>query len=416
MGLGLNPVNALPAASIIRGYDKTLQMITMLDDIYETLSGDYLLDKKSVPDAIRMKMNDNELSKSNNVTITLLDHLDGMATYDPNPLIGNEQMPRTKTFTCYSNIFRKAVGSPGYGPDKKDAEGYGLYDKWIDKLGVWNKEHHGLSIRQALLERFGESLVHGRTSSLCPRAWTPNILVAGLGRRAMKVTYNANNATYTTNIINAILASGGGSISPLVTQTLNQPNLSNANILALMHRITQISIPGLPGGKGWILTHSEEQGMYLGDPAWSARNLGSLYTATACLNEKVQNWPGVMGAYKNFLLVQDVRQPTLIISGTSSPFGMTAGYVEPGDEDERQKDNINTRDTATILGKAAVFDWTREALRHIKQDDDYEYQLGHGTSKVEGVTMPIYDQQNPDKGTLRQFSSMQMVLGLPEYV
>jgi len=416
MGVGVLPPTPLARNSIIRGYDKELRMKSALDDIYEDVSGMYVLEKEQVPNAIRMVVDKTEKVKSNNVTITMVLRLGGGGVYDPNPLIGTEARPVTKSFTIYYNICRKAVTTPGYGPDDEDAKPYELYEKWVDQLALWNREHHGWSIRQTILEQYGETLVHGRTLPFCPRNWTPNILVAGMGRRQMQVAYNTNRANYTTSIVNRIVLSGGGSLAPLVTQTMNVPTLTNAQNIALDNRITQLQIPGLPGGRGWILTMGELQYAFLGDATWSQRNLGSLYVAKAALPEKVQNWRGVCGAYKNFLLVQDMMQPTLIVSGTSEPWGMTAGYVEPGDNDQRQRDNSMTRDTAFILGKAAVVDWQKMPLRHVKQDDDYEYIMGHGTAVCEGVQMPIYDQQVPGVGTHEQYSSAVIILGLPDYV
>jgi hypothetical protein len=416
MGIGVLPPTPLAANSIIRGYDKELRMKEALDDIYEDSKGMYVLEKEQVPNAIRMMVDKTEKVKSNNVTITMVLRLGGTGVYDPNMLIGTESRPVTKTFTIYYNIVRKAVTSPGYGPDFQDAKPYGLYEKWIDQLAQWNKDHHGWSIRQTILEQYGESLVHGRTAPFCQRNWTPNILVAGMGWRQMQVPYNTNRANYTTAIVNRIVTSGGGSLAPIVSQTLNAPNLTNANNLALENRVMMLQIGGLPGGKGWVLTMGEIQAAYLGDATWSQRNLGSLYIAKAALPDKIQNWRGVMGAYKNLLLVQDMMQPTLIISGTSEPWGMTAGYVEPGDNDQRQRGNALTRDTAFILGKASVVDWQKEALRHVTQDDDYKYVMGHGTARCEGVQMPIYDQQVPVAGTHEQYSSMVMILGLPDYI
>lgn len=416
MGVGVLGPQQLAANSRIRGYDKELRMKEKLDDIYEVSSGIYSTDKKKIPNAIRMNVDAKAEAESNNVTITMMLRLGGMGVYDPNSAIGQEARPVTKTLTIYRNIVRKVVTTPGYGPDDLDAKPYGLYEKWVDQLAVWNKEHHGLSIRQAVLEQFGESLVHGRTLGNSPRNWSPNLLVAGLGRLNMQVAYDANRAIFTTDIVNRIVTSGGGSLNPLVTQTLNMPNLSNAHNLAIENRIETFKIAGLPGGDGWVFTMSELQATYLGDPVWSARNLGSQYVAKAALPEKTMNWPGVIGTYKKFLLVEDPMQPTLIVSGSSEPWGLTAGYMLPGDDDDRERDDPNTRDTAFILGKAAIVDWVAMKLRFIRQSDDYEMIDGRGTAKVEGIRQPIYDQQIPGLGSHEQFSSMVMVLGLPDYV
>jgi hypothetical protein len=417
MGVGVLSPTALPTNSQIRGFDKKLRMKSLLEDIYEDLKGMYSNETKEIPNAIRMEVSEKEKAQSNNVTITMVMRLKGMGVYDPNPAIGQEERPETRTFTIYRNIVRKVVTTPGYGPDDLDARPYGLYENFVGQLAIWNKEHKGLSLRQAILEQYGESLVHGRTLGVSQRNWSPNLLVCGLDRTQMQVAYNTNRATFSTNIINRILTSGGGSLNQLVSQTLNMPNLSNAQNLAIENRITKLKLPGLPGGMGWILTISELQAVYLGDPAFSTRNMGHFYVEKAALPETVQNWRGVLGKYKSFLIVEDVRQPTLKISGTSAPYGLTAGYVYPGDDnDDRDRNEVYTRDTAFIEGKAAVVDWTAMPLRHIRQSDDYGMIQGHGTAVVEGCAMPIYDQQNPEVGTHEQYSSMVLVCGLPSYV
>lgn len=418
VGVGVLAPTALAAASQIAGFDKELRIKNVLDDIYEQLSGLYLLDRKTIPkDALRLKVDAKAKSESNNITITMRLHIQGGGVYDPFPLIGTEVRPVTRSLIIRKNIVRKAVTSPGYGPDEEDARPYGLYKDWIDGLALWNKEHHGWSIRQALLEQFGESLVHGRTLAASARNWSPNMLIAGLGRTNMQVNYNVDRAAFTTAMVNRILLSGGGSMNPLVTQTLNQPNLTNANLLALNNRIAKLKLPGLPGNGGWIITISEIQNAYLGDPAWSARNLGTEWSNVTELNETVQQWSGITGKYKNFYIVQDERQPTLRVSGTSAPFGLSAGYVLMGDIDNRGHDNLWTRDTAFILGNACVVDWNSMPLRHVTQDDDYKMVMGHGTAVVEGISMPIFGRpEGLAGGQLEQYSSMVMVLGMPEYV
>jgi len=418
VGVGVITPTALAAASQIAGFDKELRIKSVVDDIYEQLSGMYLLDRKTIPtDALRLKVDAKAKAESNNITITMRLHIRGGGVYDPNVLIGTEVRPTTYSLTIRKNIVRKAVTSPGYGPDEEDARPYGLYKDWIDALALWNKEHHGWSIRQSILEQFGESLVHGRTQANSPRNWNVNMLIAGLGRTNMQVNYNNDRAAFTTSLVNRILLSGGGSMNPLITQTLNQPNLSNANLLALDNRISKLKLPGLPGDGGWIITISEIQNVYLGDPAWSARTLGTQWTNVTLLNEKVQQWSGITGKYKNFYIVCDERQPTLRVSGTSSPFGLSAGYMLMGDVDNRDRGNLWTKDTANILGKAACVDWTSTPLRHVKQDYDYDMVMGHGTAVVEGISQPIFGRAEGLTGpALEQYSSMVMVLGLPEYV
>jgi len=81
-------------------------------------------------------------------------------------------------------------------------------------------------------------------------------------------------------------------------------------------------------------------------------------------------------------------------------------------DDQRERDDLNTRDTVNILGKNGIIDWNPEPLHFIKQDDDYEMVKGRGTALVEGICQPIYDRA----GVHEQFSSMTLICSLPSYV
>jgi hypothetical protein len=316
--------------------------------------------------------------------------------------------------TIYRNNLRKVVATPGYGKRKLDQDAYGLFEQHVDDLAEFAKEHEGLEIRQAETEKFGETLRHGDTQAVCVPHWNRNIFVSGNPLRTCRPAYSTNLATYTQNLVAAVLAAGGGAITPTVGQTLNQPNLSNASNFALQQRIARLNIPGLPGGKGFILKASELQFTYLGDPAWSQRNLGSLYIQRTQLPEKVMNWPGVMGAYKDFLLVCDPRQPTITVGGSSAPYTLSAGYMWPGDVDLRGRDDANVLDTFNILGMGAVWSWYPEKLHHIQQVDDYGAIVGHGTALVRGVGEGVYTDENG--ANEEQFTSVLGICRLPDYV
>jgi hypothetical protein len=412
--IGVLAPTQLPANSRIRGYDKQLRAKGLLEDIYAKLSGEYNTEKKSIPNAIYMTISDAALSETEQATITMKLKLRDAAVYGNNFAIGTEELPRTRTMTIYRNNLRKTVSTPGYGKRKLDAAAYGLFEQHIDDLADYAKEHEGLEIRQAGVERYGETLRHGDTQATCVPHWNRNIFVSGNALRSCRPAFSNTLATYTQNIVARVLAAGGGAIAPTVNQTLNQPNLSNASNFALQQRIARLSIPGLPGGRGFILTMSELQATYLGDPAWSQRNLGSLYTQLTSLPEKTQNWPGVLGAYKDFLLVVDPRQPTIVVGGTSEPYSLTAGYMWPGEVDQRSRDDANTLDTFFIWGKGGLANWYPEKLHHIQQVDDYGAIVGHGFGLVRGVSEAIYFDQN--SANEEQFTSVLGICRIPDYV
>jgi hypothetical protein len=413
--IGVQTPSLIPSNSKIIGFDKKLQMKALKYDIYTKMTGSYNTVKKIMPNAIIMQVDDAALSDSTEAVITLKLKLSGNGVYGTNYAIGTEERPVTRAVKIYRNNLRKTVTTPGYGVRRLDAKGYKLYEQHVDDLAVWNEEHEGLERRQAVLERYGETLVYGDTAASVTRNWNRNIFVCGLDIRDAVPTYSPTVATYTANIVAKLQSSGGGSIKiPTVTQTLNQANLSNISNYCLDQNISRLRIPGLQGGEGFIMTISERQATYLGDPSWSSRNLGSLYKDCAALPEKVMNWPGVLGAYKDLLFVVDVRQPTIDITGTSAPFGLSAGYLWPGDDDQRGRSQDTVCDTVFVHGKGSCINWYPEKLHHITQLDDYAAMLGHGTALVRGIQTPHYTDENglnPE-----QFTSAVALCRLPRYV
>lgn len=417
MGVGVVVPNALDTNSMRIGYDKMLRKRSLPEDIYTALSGlsKPATDSTTIPNAIYMTVEADALNGSNSAVITMKKPLQTAGVFGNAVAIGNEELPNTKSFRVYRNNCRKVISTPGYGIRKLDSEYLRLYPEHINDLATWNKEQEGLEIRSAFLQQYGYSLTFGDTAAACAQNWNPNIFVCGLPIRSCSPVYSSNVATYTTNIVNRIIAAGGGSILPTVNQTLNQPNLSNLSNFALERRITPLQIAGLPGGKGYVLTISERQAAFISDPAWSQRNLGSLIMRNQ-LPKPTADWPGVIGAYKDILLVLDVRQPTLVPTGSSAPHGLQAGYLWPGDIDQRYRDDRDCCDTAYLHGANSIFKWEPEKLHHITQEDDYAKVVGHGTARVWGHRIPIYDQQVPNMGSYEYFGGILCLCRLPDYV
>lgn len=416
MAIGVNTPTALPAQSQKLGFDSELRMKSLLKSIYTDLQGHYNAETKKMSNGIYMQISDAALSDSHTATITMKLHLRAAGVMGNAVAIGNEELPTTKAGTIYRNNCRKVVATPGYGVRKLDADYLGLYKQHVDDLGTWNRDEEDLEIHQALLEQFGETLLWGDTAGACVPNWNHNIFIAGLALNGGHPVYSTNVATYTARIVAAMVASGGGSLNPIPTQTMNQPNLSNLSNMAIARRIARLSIPGLPNNKGYILTISELQAMYLGDPVWSARNLGALYTQFNDLSEKVQGWTGAIGAYKDMLIVVDDRAATVLPTGSSAPYSLASGYMWHGDTDLRQRTNNHARDVAVLHGLGAVWKWYPEKIHFIEQLDDYGAIKGVGTGCVRGIGSLSYDQQTPAAGSHEQYSSIVAFFTMPDYV
>ena len=393
-------------------YDKELRMKSSLESIYTTLKGQYNTEKKTIPNGIYMTISDKALSDSWRARITMKYPLREGGVFGDDFAVGHEEQAETKACEIYRNNCRKVVAVPGYGTTKLDADYLGLFEKHVDDLSVWNKDQEDYEIHQALLETYGETLRYGDTQAVCTPNWNPNVFIAGQqAYGTLPQDYSPVANTYTANIISAITALGAG--GPTI---LDQLALSNISNYALKKRLDRLDIPGIPGGKGYVLTISELQAMYMGDPAWAAKNLGNLFISKTSLNEKVMNWPGVIGAYKDLLIVVDVRAATLKRPGNGNT--LVAGYVKPGDNDDRGRGAATTYDIAVVHGKGALWKWEPEPLYSIEQLDDYGKIKGVGTACVRGIGIPIY---RPDIGaaqasasaSIEQLSSAVVICGMP---
>jgi hypothetical protein len=365
---------------------------------------------------IYIVISDATLSDSSAATVTMKLHLRAPGVMGNAIAIGAEELPTTKAARVFRNNCRKVVATPKYGVRKLDQDYLKLYKQHVDDLGPWNKDEEDLEIHQGLVEQVGETLRWGDTAPVCVPNWNANIFVAGLPFNGAHPVYSTNPAIYTQRIATSVLASGGGSFAPIVNQTLNMPNLSNLSNMAVARRIARLSIPGLPGGKGYILTISELDAVYLGDPVWSARNLGSQYIQFNALNEKVQNWTGVLGAYKDMLIVVDMRLATILFAGSNTPYSMTAGYMWHGDTDLRNRTDPMTRNCCILHGQAPLYKWYPEKIHFINQLDDYGAIEGVGTACVRGIGHMMYDQQVPVAGSHEQFGSIMCLTAMPDYV
>ena len=421
-GLGMLGPTALSPQSRKIGLDTELQIKSVPKSIYTALKGLYNAKQQAMPNGIYMKVNEVALKNAWRARITLLERLSEGGVMGGRQAIGAEEQPSTKVAEVYHNNCRKVVSVPGYGIEKLHAEYLNLFEKFIDQLADWNREQEDLEIHQALLETYGETLLHGETAALpdagdpsqpgggpCEPRWNPNVFVAGHGAHNQPA-YNLNILTHTQNILNALTATPGGAGTFLDTDALS--NISN---YALLKRIEPLDIPGAPSGKGYVLTISELQAMYIGDPNWSAKNLGTLFIQKTGLNEKVMNWPGVLGMYKDLLLVVDHRTPTVTRDGSTS---LTSGYMKHGNIDDRNRDMASgdVFDVGILHGKGAVVKWEPEPLKSIKQDDDYEKVRGVGTACVRGIQIPLYwrdiESKQPDD-VPEQFTSAVVLCAMP---
>lgn len=399
----------LAAQSRVIGFNVKLQAMTNIADIWTDLAGNYNRKNESFPkDAIRMRVTDQDKSEGR---ITLLDNLALPGVQGQTAAVGTEEVPRTYSFSTWQANWRKVISKPGYGLRKLEADNYRLYEQFQKSMGTWGKEDHGIELRTAVLERYSTNLINpaSDTAANCVPWWNPNFFVPTLGLYTQPA-FSQNRATHTNNICTALMQTGGFGQFP--ARTLTAPVLDDLSNWALNpRRLKMLDIPGLPTGEGYILTISEIQAALVSNATWAANNLGALFVAKAALPDTVQKWRGVIGAYGNILIVCDPRQPTLLPSGSQAPYTLQSGYMVWNSRDLRNRATPTIKDTAFLLGPAAVWEVEGEKPHWIMDDRDYQFHGGLGIAGVRGDGLPLYIDATT--GAVFNLTSAVVVLDFP---
>jgi len=405
----------LPAQSQIAGFDKTLRARATIKDIFVNLQGLFDRTEQTIPNAIYMKV-DGTSPGTNNVTITMKLPLIEPAVLGNTRLTGNEEEPSTKAATIYRNNYKKAVVVEDYGVRKLDQQDYGLYKKHIKDLGLWASQFEGYEIRHALLERYSSNLAVGDTSASCVPEWHPHMYVQG-ATDAQQPTYSTDLTTYTNNIVGAIVNASDASFTASAAQAMTFRMMNKLAEKALDEKIFPLQIGG---NDAYILTVSTLQAQIFSDPLWSANTGGAVWVGYNRLSEKTQNWYNVLGCFKSSIgvdiyVVVDHKCPTVRPGGSAGAYTLVAGYMKPGDVDDRNRSNAVTRDVGFLLGKTALCKWEPEPLHFVKQDDDYFRVMGHGIAGVRGIQQVHFDQQTPAAGSMEYYGSIGVIFARPTY-
>lgn len=311
--------------------------------------------------------------------------------------LGNEETLRQKRVVAYFNEFSHAVTGWQYGYHFHEAKPYKIYDESMGKatklLGRHAEERFGLYRRQALLETYSQNLTASPTS--LTQRWNPHWYIKNL-LDSQQPAYNTSNATFTQNICNALVTAG----------TSINAALDAHYLLALSNRAKFLRIEPLVinGKKRYILTVPSEQTVWAASLG-VAGSLGAWWSDYSRLNEEKLMFPGLLGEWKNILLVEDERAPTLTLAGSAGNYSLTANYMRYGNNDERDT-SATARQVGYLLGKGPLIEWYPDRIHHEYDDYNYRKWIGKGYFGMIGDTLRMYDQASPTSTSFQQNSCM----------
>lgn len=258
-----------------------------------------------IPDAVVFYVKDEFKKGIFKTTIPSADKLKKRGQFGWEKVQGNEERPKLRYKSVHYNVERKAVSLEDDSVDGDVAQGYDVVQQaqqfltdYFAELGDYNKQ-------RALLEGASENLTEqsawdGSQSFAQPPVTVslhPTIYYRGA---SAKVTYSANQNTYRTNLSNALLT------MPVDTK-YDLSALDSTVTLAQKHCVKLNWKSGDGQMIWWVAKISQiqaDQLMNSADSRWSDR-----YANADVRSVKNRSISGILGVYRNVLLLVDPRAP-----------------------------------------------------------------------------------------------------------
>jgi hypothetical protein len=228
-------------------------------------------------------------------------------------------------------------------------------------------------------------------------AWDKDDLTVTAGAVDAKGYYSARTLTgdYVEVIVDAMLAgSGTGATSKAI---LNVDWLTALDLYVRTRlKLDPVSIGGR---RGYVLVLSSEDCATLFNPAKSG-SMGAYFAQSGDLSKAELSIPGMLGRFRSLWIVEDERAPTLTVGGANSSWTLKPGFVQPGNNDDRNLDPWSNStgspnyafNVGRVLGAAALAEWVVLSTRYdAKETTEYGQLAGKGSYSLGGISAVRYD-------------------------
>jgi hypothetical protein len=399
---------AMPTGLLLDAIEKKLVLESTLDDVFEDMSE--VIESNgteaiSVPDAIFMKLKA-QPTGARTVTVPLLRPLQAALTVGAGTPIGNEETQRLKYAKFYYNEYSHAVPSTNYGVIKNDMDQLSVFEKIQPQLSKYMKEIRGQRIREASIRRFDNVVGDG---VIATQGWNQNWFIPNTELDSMPV-YSATPNTFTGNITTALDAAGGtdGSSANINTDYLDAlafyaPNV--AKIDPIMIGGKPMYVVMIPSTQVALLTRN------------TPGQLGNIFVNQNRFTDNIMKYNGVVGVYKNLILVEDMRYAEAEVTGATA---IELRYLFAGNNDLREKAVYNSSsaknwDMGMLYGAGALCEWTVKDLHYETNVQDYNRNVGNGLFGESGISLVEYDTDSPGDTTRKNQGSIVLPFATPSF-
>jgi len=335
-----------------------------------------------------------------------------------NPL-GNEDEKTLLWTELFYNEIKKAVKFKKYGYDYNDTAYLKFVESYGPSLIQFYQELRDTRIHQALLLRYAEELINAPFATTLYQTFNPNWIIPNLSDASLPAwdkdyptrtngaadsdSYYSNRTysggtSFAENVAVALLAASGTGSTP--------KNLLNIDTLFYISeyapnelRIDPVMLDGIPS---YVLLVPPRVKAWLLNPNKSG-SLGEYFKSVADYKDpKRATIPGEVGRVcENLVIVADARYTTLTVGGSAGSYTLKPGFLNPGDNDDRNKTAWSNTSGSTNyvfdmcigLGANAVAELLVDPLTtDLKESTNYGQIQGRGAYLGEGIQLPFWDK------------------------
>jgi hypothetical protein len=426
---------AKAAAMKVVAYNAKLRQENPLQSIFTKLASavEYKDTGIQVPNDIVMKL-EKPVKGTSSIVIGLKMLLQGAPTYNSTALIGNEENYRLKYMKVYFGLIRKAVSTEQYGITANDASAYNLYGEVQPDLSLYFGELLDYRFQKALVLKYADEIVDLGLSGVAHR-FNPNIVIPTETAAVAVSGFDTVNPTETAGtwpaadsfvdgtsgefieLIEAALSTASESYAAPENLDLNVAKLLSVEVWA---KQTAKMEPLMVGGKPTFLLALPTGAMakLLSPTSGSPNSVGNIRKDAASLTGDELVIPNAQFRVGMFLVTENLRNPTLTISGTGESAAAAVGFMCPGNNDGRNAtayDSASNRvfDLGFILGKGCLINWVVQPLKFATELYDYEMVKGFGAYEMGGVQMVEFNDDDNTGAKNFQRNSAVLILNRP---
>ena len=374
----------LDVASIkYNAIESKLRVTATLNDIFVQSMSDVNFTpedgKMTLPDQMTMKIT--APSGANTISIPFTDPIAGDPRAGRDRQSGFEVGRSLRYMDFGWNEESQAVMVTKWGKEYNDLQAHlGLFDRAQPDLSKYFLELTGRQFREASLRIRSRELI--KDTGLV-QGWNPNMFIANTDPNDQP-EYTSNIATFNERICDTMEAAAASDVGANAQFSIEFMD-SILDYAVITKRIQPIN---MGGEDRYILVLPSNQ---LAKVSSLVGQLGNAWVDSRGLTDMEMKYTGILGRYRELLVVSDTRYPTLDVNYTSNT--LSPQYVEPGNRDGRNRKVYAADNTVWsvggLYGAGAFGDWTKRDLHFEDEPQEYGKEVGVGAFRERGVQLGL---------------------------